>query len=374
MERKAPLRRGLTLRCPLLVAVLFCAALPLAGFKAVSAQTVRGELVEEGTGYAIVGAFTTLLDEREEAVARWLTDAEGRFLLRAPGPGLYRVRVERIGYAGVDSPSLDLLADSVLPYRMAVRAEAVRLEGIEVEGERRCASRPDRNAETARVWDEARKALELAAWAERQRLFRYTVRRYVREVDPATLQVRRDSTWYHEGVYRQPFVSMSAERLSTHGYVVASEDRTVVYYAPDALVLLSEPFLEDHCFRTQAGTGRRRGLIGLAFEPIPGRPVTEVTGVLWIDRTTAELRDVEIGYTGRGLPVAGDRASGWIRFERLPSGAWIVRRWWIRMPLVRRAFDRFAGPSGREEVVTLREEGGEVVQIFTPDGELLPRE
>lgn len=325
--------------------------------------------MDEETGSAIVGAFAVLVDEGGEAVVRALTDDQGRFFLRALRPGRYRLRIERIGYASTESALLDLPAGTTLPLRMAVRAEAVPLEAIEVRGERRCASRPDRNAETASVWEEARKALEAAVWTEQQRLFRFTLRRWIRELDPATLEVRTDSTWYREGTFVRPFASVSVERLAREGYIVPAESGGLVYYAPDAQVLLSDLFLADHCFRTSPGRSRREGLIGLAFEPVRRRRVADVEGVLWLDRATAELRDVELSYTGETLPPGAEHASAQIWFERVSGGAWIVRRWWIRMPRMRLVHDRFSGPGGRMELFAVREEGGEVVQILPPDEE-----
>ena len=60
------------------------------------------------------------------------------------------------------------------------------------------------------------------------------------------------------------------------------------YSAPDARVLLSDEFLDTHCFRiaeAQNGDGR----IGLAFEPLEDSPLRDIEGVLWIDRSTAML-------------------------------------------------------------------------------------
>lgn len=56
-----------------------------------AAQSVGGELVEEGTALPIEGAFVVLLDESGTSVAGTLTDGSGSFLLTAPSAGRFSV-------------------------------------------------------------------------------------------------------------------------------------------------------------------------------------------------------------------------------------------------------------------------------------------
>ena len=44
-----------------------------------------------------------------------------------------------------------------------------------------------------------------------------------------------------------------------------------IYWAPDAAVLLSDEFLDTHCFHVTRNERRAPGLIGLAFQPVRGR-------------------------------------------------------------------------------------------------------
>jgi hypothetical protein len=138
---------------------------------------------------------------------------------------------------------------------------------------------------------------------------------------------------------------------------------------------MSAEFLRDHCFKLREGDGKRAGLIGLAFEPVRSRDKPDIAGTLWIDRKSAELRDLEYAY--RQLPslpssVKSDDFGGHIEFHRMPTGAWIVERWIIRMPIL---VDR--GVLAREPVIVpgspperaertaltaIHEEGGEVIE------------
>ncbi|NIQ58239.1 MAG: hypothetical protein GWM92_20825, partial [Gemmatimonadetes bacterium] len=48
------------------------------------------------------------------------------------------------------------------------------MEGLSVEAGERCRAGPDQGLATARVWDEARKALTAAAITQEEELYRYT--------------------------------------------------------------------------------------------------------------------------------------------------------------------------------------------------------
>ena len=53
------------------------------------AQSVRGTLVEEGSGSPIPAAFVVLQDTAGQALSSTLTSVRGTWLLRAPAPGTH---------------------------------------------------------------------------------------------------------------------------------------------------------------------------------------------------------------------------------------------------------------------------------------------
>lgn len=171
----------------------------------------------------------------------------------------------------------------------------------------------------------------------------------------------------HGGVSR-PFASIPVEQLSRHGYVVSRDDGSTDFYAPDADVLLSDAFLDDHCFRFVAGNDGRAGMVGLGFEPVPGRRVAEITGVLWLNAASSELAELEFTYVELPFGELDGEFGGEVGFSRLPTGRWIVDRWVIRMPVVgERPRSRLTLPDGRpvdlpsrRVLVAVREEGGTV--------------
>lgn len=292
------------------------------------AQVVRGELVERGTGRPISGALVVLLDGGARARAA-MTAQDGRFTLAAPGPGTYTLRADRVGFASTVSAPLALGAGEERVFRMEAGAGAITLSGITARAGRRCGVRPGVGEATAVLWEEARKAISAAAHQEGEPA-RFDLVLFARDLDGESGRVIRDDRRELSSQTHTPFVSLAADTLSRRGFVRPVGD-SVAYDAPDAHLLLSDRFLDEHCFRVEEDPARP-GMVGLAFEPVRSRIVSEVAGVLWLDRASAELRSLEFRYVNvrRELEEAG--AGGTVEFERIPAGRWIVSRWTIRMP------------------------------------------
>lgn len=343
-------------RLILLLAALLAAA-PL------SAQSIRGRLVHSGSGQPIGGAMVWLLDPTGAQPRAVITDEEGRFLLQAPAPGRYTVRAERVGFSSATSPELVLAAHQTLELRLESAEQVIALEEIVVEGEKRCVVRPEVGRESARVWDEARKALSAAAWTSEHGLLRFELIGYERRLDPRTLRAGAETRWAKSVLARNPITSAPAQELAEHGYIRQTPEGSFDYFGLDAHVLLSDIFLDHHCFRLRQGKGKEQGLVGLAFEPVQKSDRADVAGVLWLDPRTAELRHLEFRYTKLPWSVPNGNLGGRVEFERLPHGAWIVRHWWIRAPLVART------RSGRITLIGIQEYGNEVGAIFTLAGE-----
>ncbi|MFL5542011.1 MAG: carboxypeptidase regulatory-like domain-containing protein [Longimicrobiaceae bacterium] len=359
-------------RILLLLAALL-AALPCA----LAAQGVTGTVVDAQSGAGIPGALVSLVTSDGATRARVLADRTGHFALRAPAAGRYVLRAERVGYAAANSPPLDLAAGETMTYRLAASAQRIQLEGIVASAggdSRRCTVRPAAGEEAATLWDEARKALEAAVTTRQQYPYRFRTERRVRMLDASTHAVRREEV-RPEGVVDNPYVAISPQALAQIGYVEKRGD-TVFFHAPDASVLLSDPFLESHCFRSRRADGDHRGMVGLAFEPVRGGQLADVEGVLWLDAATAELREVEYRYkAGSQSPPVPDRAGGRVEFHRLPNGAWIVNRWRILMPTGEDAIETNANPIPTTQAARSRpavaEEAGQVVEVRARDGSVV---
>lgn len=334
---------------------------------ALEGQTVRGTVVSEGEEAPIEGAFVSLVDSGGGVVDGLLTNAHGHFQLSAPSPGVYRVSVARIGFESWISEALELASNEVRPVRYAIPIQAVRLAEIDVEVHRQCVSDPNHEQQVWRVWEEARKALQTAAFAQERQLYRFETRLYTRELEPDDLGVRSVRVRPSSPYAARPFRSLPASAFAMRGYARTTGD-SITYYMPDAAALLSPEFMQAHCFGLdEKKDDEGRQLIGVRFRPAD-RDVPEIEGVLWVDEASAELQTLEYSYVDLPLGIRDPRAGGSAQFIRLPSGAFVVGAWWIRMPQIVREVD-FAGRKLRERVGSFKEDGGDVVAIYTARGE-----
>jgi hypothetical protein len=93
------------------------------------AQTVQGMVTDEA-GRALIDVRVTLLGEGDSVS---VASGVSGFAVRAPRPGRYRLRGERIGYAVTTTEPFQLAADQVLNVRLRLGLEAVPLEPLRVE-------------------------------------------------------------------------------------------------------------------------------------------------------------------------------------------------------------------------------------------------
>lgn len=324
-----------------------------------AAQVVRGRLVGEEGGLPLEGALV-VLEGPSGDVASVLSDAAGRFLLHVPSAGVYTLRADRIGHASTRSDTLRLSAGDTLEVRLAAAVAPVRLEGLEVSGERRCSLRPEAGRAVSTVWEEARKALAAAAFTEASGVYAYRTRRYVRELDERGRRVQSEQSSVDRSFRRAPFESLPPDTLVDRGFVQEDPEGDL-YFAPDAAVLLSDAFLATHCLGLVEGSGESNGLLGLAFEPVGGRDLADIRGVVWLDPSTAELRRVDFTYDGLDPALRSDALGGRVTFRGLPDGRWIVAEWRIRMPTASLVADYRGGR--RLALTGIREVAGEVDRI-----------
>lgn len=330
-------------------------------------QSVLVEVVAAESSSPLPGVFISLIDGEDRVVRSALTDDAGRAVFPLGAAGLFRVRAELIGRrTAVSEPFGRVRADSTTAVRLALSAHAVALDEIRVQTTQRCRLRPDEASEIARVWDEARKALSVQAWTERERFYRLDLSMYERDLDGQGRTVEREARRATSGVTRVPFESLPAEDLVRAGFVRPLDDGGHQYYAPDARLLLSDLFLDTHCFRLTRSRDQP-GAIGLAFEPARSGPTADIRGVLWVDEATAALRFIEYWYTWAPAPEAEGLAGGRVDFGVLPDGAWIIEKWWIRAPILARHPGLVRRDDPGIRVAAIRETGGEVVAVSTRD-------
>ena len=357
---------GPSRRTRLLVACAL-AALPFAPSLA-QAQAVTGTVTDRA-GVVLPGITVVLVDEAGVPHAAALSDASGRFAVRAPGAGRYQLRMEAVGVFSERTEPVSLVDGQTIVRPIVFEMRARSLSAITIKGRSRCQTNPEGSTAVAILWDEVRKALAVTQLTADAGAFRFDLVEYERELDPRSKAVRRSRRWERPAVTGQPYESIPADSLARHGFVRTANDGTW-YYAPDARTLLSDAFLRTHCLAAIESRGDD-GLLGLAFEPTNERGIPDVKGTLWLDAATSRLRTLEYRYTGLPRSVRDYELGGRVEFERLPLGAWIVRHWYIRMPRLSRQVRSMpsgvpdAGPARLvpvtvEAVIGLVERGGDV--------------
>lgn len=346
--------------------------LALATPAAAVAQTVTGAVIDERTGRPVPAAFVALLDSANSRVAGTLSDSTGVFEIAAPRPGSFRLSATTAGYRSARSAPFRLTPGTTTRRTFATPFERIRLDSIRA-GPGACTAVSEGGPAISRLWSVARGALDIAAWTRERYLYRYDVAllsRILGRNREWVLRQVRDTILTR--VAAVPFRGVSADAVQRGGYVRGVEDRpgAYVYYGPEPAVFLAPSFLDRHCFSIEVREDEP-GLIGLAFRPIGTRTATDITGVFWIDRATASLERLAFEYTRLPWNATAGVAGGRVDFERVESGAWIMRRWRIRVPLAA-SDDRGSAEIREESVEVLRAFGEEgVVAAPVPGGTII---
>lgn len=307
--------------------ILALAALLVSGARA-SAQLVEVRLTDDATKQPVAGAVVTLVQD-STSVVRALTNGEGRAAMRA-SPGAYRLKINRIGFQVTLTERFSVAAGETVRREIALTSFRMVLPEHAVRGETQCNAQAREGELAAALWEQIRTALTANVLTQSQWAVPLRVQEFERKLD-RDLTVTKEQALRTRVVRGPPFGSFAPETLAKRGFIFASGGDEFTFAAPDAALLVSDQFVDTHCFRAVSVPGDS---VGLAFAPVPRRRETDVEGTLWIDRTTNELRSLDYRYTGLTGPLSRADIGGRLEFERLRTGAWIVKYWYIRMPVV----------------------------------------
>ena len=292
------------------------------------AQVVEVHLREGATAAPIAGVVVRLLRDSTE-VERALTNAGGRALLRAPAPGVYRIRVNRIGFKAILSDTFSLSEHQAVAKELSMTSAPFVLPAVAIQTKSECGAKMSDGPLVAALWEQIATALAANVLTQSQWALPLQVRRFRRDVALSD-SVLRELVVASFVVHGPPFGSTDPKMLAKRGFVYSVND-DVIFSAPDAALLLSDEFVAGHCFSAVPGAD---GSVGLKFDPVPRRKFPDVRGTLWLNRQTSELQYLQYSYTGLQDELASRDLGGRIDFRRLPTGAWIVSYWHIRMPIV----------------------------------------
>lgn len=112
---------------------ILCTAAPISG------QTVVGRVTDGIAGTPIANADVVLLGADEGVVGHAITSEWGRFWIRAPRPGIYRVRITRIGYQAFTSDTLVLSPGESATIEPGLQPTPAELPAVDVQVARRSA-------------------------------------------------------------------------------------------------------------------------------------------------------------------------------------------------------------------------------------------
>ena len=298
---------------------------------ALRAQTIRGDVTEVGNGGAIAGVLVQLISAESATIVRSvLSDGSGHFHVLAPAPGSYSLQAKRIGVQRWASDIFTIEAGETRTFAIQLATLAATLPEVVVRSTTLCVRGGESRQEVAALWDEIDAALTATALTVDDSLHRATIVRFSRVLDPRSRRVLAERRLQVERTTGRPFSTIEPESLVTSGYWQEADEDSAQFYGLDERVLNSGSFRAINCFHVARRPASPRGTIGLGFEP--QKSGNGVRGIIWLDATTFELREVDYTYTGIQRAQYSDQLGGVTRFARLKTGGWIVREWSIRMP------------------------------------------
>ncbi len=318
------------------------------------------------------GIVVSAIMSNGKTVASALSSQSGNYSLRLPAAGRYQLRALHIGFRPTVLGDIDVSVGNLVQ-DIVLRELPISIAAVVVRDEGDCGLSGARAETVLQLWEQARGALSATTLSEEggQLDVRVvSVRGHVDAIhyhhDPPAGPYRRalyaevDTASAHEAVVNRVFASTPAETLITAGYVRHRLDSSFVFDAPSAEMLLSDDFAAQHCFSIAGAAPDHPEWIGIAFTPRRTRDsLVDVSGVLWMDRATAELRRLTFEYTNLpgdkvslcdpdpdpklNLPGTGPHCitlpmneqlelGGDADFLRLPSGEWLTVRWTVRTP------------------------------------------
>jgi hypothetical protein len=348
----------------------------LVGARGLAAQQVIGRTVGDEDGAPVLEALIILLDDLGHERARAVTSSTGGFELRAPAPGRYRIRVQRIGQRGWETPAFDLAAEQISRTTFRVPARPFELQELSTS-----ARRPDCKVTLgdaslgATLLEAAQTALGLAeaeVASGRRSYATETYRRTVPAVGPP-----EDSVATQGRLAGWPIQSIDPDSLRTGGFVQGgwpaptpmseTPEAGPTYFGPDARVLFTDWFLGSHCILvdTKAPQSRDGSRIVARFQPARGTRSTDgLIGSLVFDRATLALRSMSFQFDARPRWAPKGTAGGEIRFARLPDGAWLPVWWNMRAPVPKVGLHQ-----PRYHFFGVAEVGGRVTAVRRSDGQ-----
>jgi hypothetical protein len=359
---------------PALLGILLTGALAATA----AAQSVAGRVTLQDSTTGLVGATITLRSSTGSTVGQVASGSEGRYAVSLPGPGEYELQSIRIGYQPIRLKLAAFVRGEERTVDLVMVAQPYQLAELGVTAEDPCRMSSADRERFVQLWTRAGSALG-PHLAEAGGTLAVRVLQVEGTEDGPLTEGRRFPIWNPNN--RRPevdsllaredwtdrfFGRTPAEELMAIGYARADAFGEVEYDVPNPEVLLSEGFLARYCFGLERGPRSNPDWVGIRFRPKTHLDsLTDVTGTLWLDQITAEIRHLDFEYHnlpripfrncvssnrpariptgqwrfgpscfefigGERVPRPPEGTGGSIAFVILPSGEWVVHRWTLR--------------------------------------------
>ncbi len=109
----------------MLAKLVSLALILVAGAAPVTAQLVRGHVADVESKLRLRAVDVALLDASGRAAAQATSDTTGGFELRAPRPGVYRLRAALLGYSPLTSDTIELRTRETVQVAVSMSAQAI---------------------------------------------------------------------------------------------------------------------------------------------------------------------------------------------------------------------------------------------------------
>src|SRR4051812_44766286 len=222
------------MRCLLAVSLMICARATFC-----DAQQLRGEVRDRASDLRIPGAVVSVVDAAGTVVARVASDGDGRYRINSTFAGT-KLGVVRIGFRPV-TVSLAAVTDTQA-FDIRMDRLPTLLEPVSIVANAKC---PKRDAAAAYgLLEQIRASLLNSVVAGDDPQMSVVRLGYERVLDPKSNEVARQTVWIDSAA--KTSVSFMAVRAPADfvakGFVRADSGGGVLYYAPDAEVILSGDF------------------------------------------------------------------------------------------------------------------------------------
>lgn len=327
-------------------------------------QMVRGRVVQADST-PVADVLVTAVDSTGSTAANARTVASGKYTLRVLHPGRYELRVVRIGYRPIALTQIEVGKNDARVFDIVMEALPQVIPGVEVRDHDECRVSEQEGRTLLDLWKRGGATVAPPKQANSQGLLEAHLARMRGWVDatryyaPDTVGspiMELDSLRASESIVDSVIGKTPPETLETRGYVRRNSLGALVYDVPGPAALLSDGFLRVHCVHVLNPPPEHRDWIGLAFTPRGAREgVVDISGVLWLDRSSAAPRRVEFDYTNvppqqyqlcQTEPPQAEASSclefdesganrfgigGEAEFLRLANGEWLTSRWTTRL-------------------------------------------